>query len=88
MNKLYSFHSTNSQFITTQDEKALASLANTVGVNVVMKTRGQEVLKGITATVSRAVDIQKTQSTGLTGMVSGLASNTKACRDSTNNVSI
>ena len=45
-------------------------------------------MRGLTATVSRANDIQSEQTNGLNSMVNGLAANLKVCKESVNAVSI
>lgn len=52
-----------------------------------MKKRADDVLAGLTATVGKAAEIQTIQAAGLADMTQGLASNSKACKDSLNECS-
>ena len=65
-----------------QDEKNLGSLANTVGVNVILQKKANEITTSIATTNKKAGDIQENEKTGLNDMLVGLQSNSKTCKDS------
>ena len=52
-----------------------------------LKKRADDVLAGLIGTVAKATEIQAIQAAGLLDMTEGLASNTKACKDSLNECS-
>ena len=65
-----------------QDEKNLGSLANTVGVNVILQKKANEITTSIATTNNKAGDIQQNEKTGLNDMLVGLQSNSKTCKES------
>ena len=65
-----------------QNEKNLGSLANTVGVNVILQKKANEITTSIASTNRKAGDIQQNEKTGLNDMLVGLQSNSKTCKES------
>ena len=65
----------------------LKDFAAVVGIDSSLKKRADDVLAGLTTTVGKAAEIQAIQAAGLVDMTEGLASNSKACKDSLNECS-
>jgi hypothetical protein len=65
----------------------LKDFSETIGIDNSLKKRVDDVLAGLTGTVAKATEIQAIQAAGLLDMTEGLASNSKACKDSLNECS-
>lgn len=71
----------------TCQEKVLKDFSETIVIDGSLKKRADDVLAGLTGTVAKATEIQAIQAAGLLDMTEGLASNSKACKDSFNECS-